>query len=307
MKNVGSINEVAVAFVQNHNGPNKNISKNFFFEKNILYSYGFHFPLCVRTEYKGKEFFLLNGDRYSNTTAKHQGNIRSRLIKKTFCTVSASAIRAIDRNVYILKRLRIIDFTKDLYASVDEKNPLPKNLPEGTEIQYTKHGNIESYHRAGTLLFEFGGRTFLCGMDDGSYFVSELPKAARTVNEAFVLLKPKKIHNVEHSVKRQGEWFFLEIKADWKTVKEVLKSMEPSFSLPHFNNGNPHVATRGRKASTLLCLMNMKLNPNDHIISGSIRHHQHRTLKLNRMDNPKLFLAIKNTSVNNWSASGLVD
>lgn len=298
MKNVGSISEVAIAFVQDHDGPNRNTRRTFFFEKNILYSYGSHFPLCVRTEYKEKEFFLLNGDRYSSTTAQHRNGIRSYLKNRTFCTVSASAIRGINRNRSILRELRIVDFTEDLRGYVDDKNPLPKNLPEGTEISHDKNGDPTSYHRAGTLLFEFDGRTFLCGMDDGSYFVSELLGKAKSVEKAFVMLKPDRVINAKSPVMRQGEWFFIEAETDPKQVRKMLKFMEPSFSLPHLDGGNPHTVTRG-------CRISIKAR--DYLVSGSVRHHQHRTLRLNRMDDPKLFLAVRNTAVNNWSAAGTVD
>lgn len=42
---------------------------NMFFEGNIIYSYGYHFPMAIK--YKG--YLLYNDSRYSVTTAKHQG------------------------------------------------------------------------------------------------------------------------------------------------------------------------------------------------------------------------------------------
>lgn len=52
---------------------------NMFAEGDTLYSYGHHFALaqCVRDKAREPVVFLVNGDTYSNTTAKHQSATRS--------------------------------------------------------------------------------------------------------------------------------------------------------------------------------------------------------------------------------------
>lgn len=51
---------------------------NVYFERSTLYSYGSHFPMawCITTP-SGKDFFLVNADRYSVSTCKHQGHLWS--------------------------------------------------------------------------------------------------------------------------------------------------------------------------------------------------------------------------------------
>lgn len=44
-------------------------TKHLYFEEDVLFSYGNHFPLCVRL----KKGFVLNSDGYSPTTAHHKG------------------------------------------------------------------------------------------------------------------------------------------------------------------------------------------------------------------------------------------
>ena len=44
-------------------------TKNLFIENNVLYSYGHHFPLCVKL-FNG---FIINENGYSKTTACHKG------------------------------------------------------------------------------------------------------------------------------------------------------------------------------------------------------------------------------------------
>lgn len=42
-----------------------------YFEQDVLFSYGTHFPLCIRL----KNGWVINSDRYSNTTSNHQGEL----------------------------------------------------------------------------------------------------------------------------------------------------------------------------------------------------------------------------------------
>jgi hypothetical protein len=60
--------EVVKAFV---NGETEKKGSHLFIEGNVLYSYGYHFPLIVRL-FGG---YLINIDSYSRTTSKHQGMI----------------------------------------------------------------------------------------------------------------------------------------------------------------------------------------------------------------------------------------
>ena len=50
-----------------------------FFEGRTLYSYGYHFPLACLLE--GKRVALVNPSKYSVTTAKHQSQVRSALMR----------------------------------------------------------------------------------------------------------------------------------------------------------------------------------------------------------------------------------
>lgn len=50
-------------------------TKHLFSEGNVLYSYGYHFPLCIRL-FGG---FIVNSDSYSHTTATHKGLIKREL------------------------------------------------------------------------------------------------------------------------------------------------------------------------------------------------------------------------------------
>lgn len=52
-----------------------------FIDGDTIYSYGYHFPIARRTDkkYHAIPVALFNGNGYSNTTAKHKGNVYSAL------------------------------------------------------------------------------------------------------------------------------------------------------------------------------------------------------------------------------------
>ncbi len=43
-------------------------AENLYFEQDILYSFGFHYPLCIRL----KDSWLINENGYSQTTTRHK-------------------------------------------------------------------------------------------------------------------------------------------------------------------------------------------------------------------------------------------
>ena len=67
-----------------------------FIDKNAVYSYGYHFPLSVRLkDSNGKFIFLVNRDKYSRTTSKHQSWLNQEL----------KGFEVIDANTEILKEV----------------------------------------------------------------------------------------------------------------------------------------------------------------------------------------------------------
>ena len=53
------------------NGDTSARTKNLFIETDILFSYGRHYPLCIRL----KDGFILNVSGYSQTTSQHTGHL----------------------------------------------------------------------------------------------------------------------------------------------------------------------------------------------------------------------------------------
>jgi hypothetical protein len=55
---------------------------NLFVEGNILYSYGYHFPLAIRLILGKKYKFIINSDKYSVTTSKHKFLLLNKIDKE---------------------------------------------------------------------------------------------------------------------------------------------------------------------------------------------------------------------------------
>lgn len=270
-----------------------------FTEGDVLYSYGRHFPLAVRRGEPGQEWYLLNGDKYSVSTSKHQRitySVFSDSPRVSFTALSAARIYYDD--------CKLIDFQKDEFKTSfpedDDFYNFKKTIPAGAEYHEQKYKNGEihskSYHRIGAVVLEQDKKHYICSMDEGSYFVSLLPKRVKTVQEAFEVLKPARIRKGNITdYKRQGEWFF--IKSDIM-IKE--KDFQKSAALPSADSSsNLHVCTRLKKIGKR------------YYVKGIIRHRNPRTNR--RADHKPLKLgegiyeAICNTAKGNWSASGNVD
>ncbi|HBI47504.1 MAG TPA: hypothetical protein DDX93_02080 [Smithella sp.] len=281
---------------KNHRG------SRIFAEGNTLYSYGRHFPLAVRRGEEGQEWYLLNGDKYSVSTSKHQGitySVFSDSPRVSFTALNAAGIS--------YNSCKLVDFQKDAYDSAfkGDKNFLNfKSLvPVGAEYHESKdkEGNIisKSFHRIGAVVLEQNKKHFICSMDEGSYFVSLLPKRVKTVQEAFEVLKPARVKVFEKyggKYQRQGEWFFIpEI-----FIKIEEKDFQKSAALPSADSSsNLHVCTRLKKIGKR------------YFVKGIIKHRNPRTNR--RADHKPLKLgegiyeAVCNTAKGNWSASGRVD
>lgn len=79
------------------NDPSKNLKgSNLFSENEILYSYGYHFPIAKPYYNNNSEIFLINSSGYSNTTVKHKSLAFSALSHKI--TISVPEVILINPN-----------------------------------------------------------------------------------------------------------------------------------------------------------------------------------------------------------------
>jgi len=93
--------EVARAFRE---GNSEEKTQHLFIEGNVIYSYGYHFPIAIKLN---NRTILFNSDGYSNTTAHHKG-----LVKRSF-----SDWDIIEKNTRELKALIGIHTIEELHLN----------------------------------------------------------------------------------------------------------------------------------------------------------------------------------------------
>jgi len=299
--------DVVTAFRQGRDRRGHNV----FARNRVLYSYGDHFPLAIeRSEESnlkdGSTWYLLNGDKYSVTTSQHQSMTFGEFSE--FPRVSFRAIHAGRIDPFACT---IIDWWQDSQRSINHDDPGfdTFQVPSGATYSETsgKHWGCpeievysKSWHRVGSAILKQGEKQFICSMDEGSYFVSELPCKVQSMAEGFESLKPDPIKLWESRgipFIRQGEWFFIPAGKELTT-----RTYSHPFILPNADSrSNQHIATMGKQIGDMM------------LVAGRVRHvdpvtnhatREHRTVVF---PEKTVWQAFVNTAVNSWSGFGSVD
>jgi len=134
-------------------------------------------------------------------------------------------------------------------------------------------------------------------MDNQNYFITQLPKRAKTVTEALEMLMPKECRGLT-DYKRQGEWFFIpcpEVKTkDFLAVSEHmrLRNRLNVTANDDFRNAH-HIATEAGYTKK------------DVYARGTVRHTQgdHKLLKLGKAWHK----VIESNHKQSWGAGGRID
>lgn len=184
--------------------------------------------------------------------------------------------------------IKIIDFTPDAIidmtpAEKKVNNPVPPFLG-CTAVQH-------AWHRPAWVLFQHNSTYYIMGMDEGSYFCSELPKSNRSktigVNDALKMLAPK---GIDTSVKRQGEWFFVPVEEkDVPAIEECAlfaEDCDGDICLPiDYANANRHSLHGGelrlsRKMEIFVCNPTLKHDQHSEVyVEGWVKFVHNRAVR----------------------------
>jgi hypothetical protein len=203
------------------------------------YSYGRHFPLLVRLP----DGFLVNGNRYSMSTGRHQGLVLHALAKERqrYAVVPFSALTMAVEESRRLTRHRVSTGEAELKQAVsiivassgERWVERPYRKPDGTLA-------MRMVHTLGDSVVRVHGRRYISAVDEtgagrGVYFFSELPdgRPPSSVPEALEMLKPPLVVEAEQkglAVRRQGEWFA--IPGDMNT-RRLMQDVRDGYALRH--------------------------------------------------------------------------
>jgi len=326
-----------------YNGATKgrNARDTLFIDGEVMYSYGHHFPLMIRTKGPdGDPLFILNGDKSTPTTARHQ---RECWGGDDVITTAFSALPFLSAYLAYPKgnpEARVLDFRKDerhsrffsvIGVPLDEDQCDEYILDAGPAIDRLTEGRLgftvtvrradaePRYvtsilaHRPGALVIKFRRRKYLASMDEGSYFVSMLPYHSKveSVDDAFKVLQPPQLLELDPEeqaeVVRQGEWFFRP-RPDVQTRELPCpseKQVDLAAMLKIKNDGNWHVVGQARRKNGSLFVRGAVT----HRVPGNARYPvgpstgQHPRVSLGKVWHE----VWRNRAVESWSAEGDVD
>jgi hypothetical protein len=158
---------------------------------------------------------------------------------------------------------------------------------DGYDLEEAEQIVSKRYHRAGGMLIREGKYSYICGMDEDSYFITRLPKHASTIDAAYKSLKPKAVITWEKKndtvAKRQGEWFFLP--TELTNVKGMRRKGLPLWK----DGGNKHMPD------------SYAVQDGKHYVKGGVTHIDHQTTQLGNV----IHEAVMNTATGSWSEQGV--
>ena len=299
VKRTGTNRETVIAFVNGWQTEGQSYGDgNIFFRNNVIYSYGTHFIMAVQVS---GGYYIVNGDRYSSTTSKHQSYLFREIPNERRVQIPFTALDSMFGDL-IPKEYTGTNMPRLIEEIVVKDYELDRYLDSG---QLDKYGNIIYTHVLGGCLFQWRKAHFLSGIDPsgtgaGRYFLSMLSDHADTLEEAYKSLMPDVVREIQEEidVPRQGEWFFLSC-----PVEPTKDMIEKNFMLQSNDSAreNRHVATEGVRIGS------------DQFVRGTIKHiwKEHKQLKLFKPGTAprhrQWYQAFENRQVQSWSASGGID
>lgn len=304
----------------------------------LVHHYGAdHFPIIIRMpgshnlKHKGKTWYLHNGDRWAggggwgSPTSSYQS--QAERVFPNQPTLSLGLLRTANINyadIYLVdfwadkvKTLLLKDHefmglrnvpwqgrsAVDTLAEIEE---FEKSLPKtGMVIKHYTNGDDPehvgtTWHLIGSVLFRHNDKYYLGAMDEGRYFLSQLPRKCARVQTAFEMMKPNQVRTAIRQgadVKRQGEWFFIPVDALPENIFK--KDWIPWYDLPQKDSrgDNKHIAIRGI------------MQQGNHYVRGNVKHiseitdrhsGEHQIMKFGE----NIHMAVLNTTLADWSTSG---
>ena len=135
-----------------------------------------------------------------------------------------------------------------LYNKIDDRIGL-LNLGGATSYNDPPHINSSETFIEAKVYINASTTTLLMGLDEEHYFISALPKTAKSIKEAHKVLIPTEVKRAIRSnlfVKRQGEFFFVPIskKKLTKLLKESVNTyLSTDEPIPKNNEVSDHFST----------------------------------------------------------------
>jgi hypothetical protein len=161
----GSQKEVIQAFVEGREFPYKSYgySGNVFFEGDVLYSYGHHFPMMVRG-WNGLN--ILNGERYSASTSKHQAKCRGNGQLETSFSMLGRLIE--DMKLKRVHRRKLPDELKGLFKERWVADVSPVEFVKDSKIDVLGEKCFKMNYKGVNYVFFRTRKGYMCALEPAS-------------------------------------------------------------------------------------------------------------------------------------------
>lgn len=285
------------------NTPNHSV---YYHNYNVIYSYGIHFPLAVRTQTADmkNEFFVCNGDKYSSTTNKHQSYLLRALGNKAYAIIPFTMLTS-------AANFEEISFHGDLIQFVQTMKILDRTYDRWIDTnRWDNNGQMIREHILGNTLFDIHGTKLLSGIDAGEhevgsgrnrrgqYFLTMLKDNVNSISDALESMQPRSVKQAlkqKRDVKRQGEWFFIWTGAfECTKLDKKLKTIKDKTKCKNFLIGETVNGRRPHHTASV----GIKQGRNTYV-KGTIKHTEgdHRPVKLGEWWHK----VVRNRQVVSWS------
>ncbi len=247
-----------------------------------VFSYGRHFPLVVRIP----GGFLVNGSRYSVSTARHQ-SLALHALAESRQRYAVVPFHAIEMAMAALDRRVRYDFLSELKKTVGIT--VPSSGERWQAVEYKKPDGASAHrfvHTLGNSVIRVRDREFVSAVDEtgagrGIYFFTQLSsrKTPSSMQEALDMLKPLFVRNAEKEgleVSRQGEWFAVPVRIG---TRQLMRDVRRGVAV----RGQDHVLGReGHHQLTHAVIYKYGPKKGQVFARGTMRHTrgEHRMLAL---------------------------
>jgi hypothetical protein len=302
----------------------------------IIYSYGSHFPMAIR--YDDDKIFLINGDRYSHTTDRHQSEVRAAIANRNeyldykTLTIPFTALRR-GYNVYTLEWVHFKVIAVGQEKEICECLTCGIDFPDYNTLylhrinNYAPSHETHYFHQLAPSIFsaifneEDGPKYFISAFDETSshnsdgYFLSQLPAKPRDIAHAYEMLKPKEVKVAEKlgvKVLRQGDIFAIPTIHDTRSLKKNAH-YEKGGMEEHYYWGTMYKRLDyPRLLNTSHVVSEMVVKGDKVYARGTLRHRpsefgrtrpEHRNISLGK----KWHRIVRNTALASYSTGGRVD
>ena len=146
-------------------------------------------------------------------------------------------------------------------------------------------------------------RHYLCGVDERHLFIAELPRGLSAVRDAHRVLKADEVALAERTrrVKRQGEWFFVELTCDeHQRLAAALTTAIVWHRRAIGAGGQPHVSDELVRLPHMALEGGHPARTEDVFVRGAVRHVDHKTVVLQQWHR-----AVRNTEPNAGRMAGV--